>query len=124
MSLGKAILDGDVPVVLKARSLQGFDKHADALVRLGLRGAREITDLRQFGLLRPHRDRPRRRAAEKRDEIAPPDHSITSSAAASSDADTVRPSTLAVLRLITNSTLVDCWTGRSAGFSPLSIRPI
>src|SRR5215469_14392817 len=108
MSLGKAILDGDVPVVLKARSLQGFDKHADALVRLGLRGAREITDLRQFGLLRPHRDRPRRRAAEKRDEIAPPDHSITSSARAISAGGTVRPRALAVLRLMTSSNLVAC----------------
>ena len=28
----------------------------------------------------------------------------------------------AVLRLISNSNLVDCWTGRSAGFSPLRMR--
>ena len=34
-----------------------------------------------------------------------------------------RPSALAVLRLMTSSTLVDCMTGRSAGFSPLRIRP-
>ena len=33
------------------------------------------------------------------------------------------PSALAVLRLITNSNLVDCTTGRSAGLSPLRIRP-
>jgi ABC-type uncharacterized transport system substrate-binding protein len=31
---------------------------------------------------------------------------------------------LAVLRLITSSNLVGCRTGRSAGFSPLSIRPV
>ena len=37
-------------------------------------------------LLRPRRERPRRRrAAEQRDELAPPDHSITSSARARSD---------------------------------------
>ena len=36
-----------------------------------------------LGLLRPRRERPRRRAAEHRDERAPP-HSITSSARASS----------------------------------------
>ena len=42
---------------------------------------------------------------------------------ASSVGGTVRPSALAVLRLITNSNLVDCMTGRSAGFSPLRIRP-
>jgi len=35
---------------------------------------------------------------------------------------TVRPSVLAVLRLMTSSTLVDCWIGRSAGFAPLRMR--
>ena len=49
----------------------------------------------------------RRRAAEQRDELAPP-HSITSSARASSVGGTSRPSALAVLRLITSSNLVDC----------------
>src|SRR5829696_8037372 len=34
----------------------------------------------------------------------------------------VMPSVLAVLRLSTSSTLVGCKTGRSAGFSPLSVR--
>src|SRR6266487_694899 len=48
-------------------------------------------------------------------------HSITSSARASSVGGTSRPSALAVLRLITNSNLVDCWTGRSDGFAPLRI---
>src|SRR6516165_4544941 len=46
-------------------------------------------------------------------------HWITSSAVASSVSGMVRPRALAVLRLITNSNLVDCCTGRSAGFSPL-----
>ena len=50
-------------------------------------------------------------------------YSITSSAMASSVGGTSRPSVLAVLRLITSSNLVDCITGRSAGFSPLRIRP-
>jgi len=50
-------------------------------------------------------------------------HSITSSARASSDGGTVRPSALAVRRLIRKSNLVACCTGRSAGFSPLRIRP-
>src|SRR5262245_38053370 len=36
-------------------------------------------------LLRPRRDRPRRRASKQRDELAAPDHSITSSARASSE---------------------------------------
>jgi protocatechuate 3,4-dioxygenase beta subunit len=51
-------------------------------------------------------------------------HSITSSASASTVSGTVRPSALAVLRLITNSNLVGCMTGRSAGFSPLRILPV
>src|SRR5438128_4709783 len=49
-------------------------------------------------------------------------HSITSSARPSSVSGNVMPSALAVLRLMTSSTFVDCWTGRSAGFSPLRIR--
>src|SRR5262245_13365874 len=46
-------------------------------------------------------------------------YSITWSALARSVGGTVRPSALAVLRLITNSNLVGCRTGRSAGFAPL-----
>jgi hypothetical protein len=45
---------------------------------------REHADYRQLArLLRPRRERPRRRAAEQRDETSPI-HSITSSARASS----------------------------------------
>src|SRR6478672_6150602 len=69
-----------------------------------------------LALLRPSTERPRRcRAAEQHDEL-PPLHSITSSARAISDGGTVRPSVLAVLRLITSSYLVGACTGRSAGF--------
>jgi hypothetical protein len=75
-------------------------------------------------LLRAPRERPSgRRAADKRDELAAADHSITSSASASSRSGTSMPSALAVLRLITNSNFVDCWTGKSAGLSPLRMRP-
>src|ERR1700758_3878544 len=42
-------------------------------------------------------------------------YSITSSARASRVGGTVRPSALAVLRLMINSSFVACWTGRSAG---------
>src|SRR6266481_815604 len=42
-------------------------------------------------LLRARRERPHRRAAAERDEIAPPYHSITSSARASSVGGMVRP---------------------------------
>jgi hypothetical protein len=45
---------------------------------------------------------------------------ITSSAMESSPGGTSMPSTRAVCRLMTNSNLVDCKTGRSAGLAPLS----
>src|SRR5262245_38629243 len=61
------------------------------------------------------------RLAVERDEIAAL-YSITSSARASRVSGTVRPSVLAVLRLIARSYLVGAWTGRSAGFSPLRMR--
>jgi len=50
-------------------------------------------------------------------------YSIVSSASASSLGGTSIPSAVAVLRLITNSTLVGCSTGRSEGFTPLRILP-
>ena len=51
-------------------------------------------------------------------------HSITSSAATSSLSGTVRPSALAVLRLMTSSNLVGCTTGSSPGLAPLRMRPV
>src|SRR5262245_49517628 len=50
------------------------------------------------------------------------DHSITSSARASSVGGTSRPSALAVFRLITNSNFVGIWTGKSAILAPLRMR--
>src|SRR5262249_41887569 len=72
-------------------------------------------------LLPPRRERPRDRAAEQRDELAPP-HSITSVAMASNPSGTLSPSALAVFRLIANSNLVGCSTGSSAGLAPCRIR--
>src|SRR5215472_554073 len=90
--------------------------------------ARSVTTSRSEGSsklteigLRARRERPRRRAAHQRDELAA-FHSITSSARASSVGGMSRPSVLAVLRLITSSYLVGACTGRSAGFAPLRIR--
>ena len=50
-------------------------------------------------------------------------HSITSSARASNVGGTLRPRARAVGRFIENTNFVDCTTGKSAGFSPLIIRP-
>src|SRR6516165_5818546 len=88
-----------------------------------VRGSRsDVSDARGLGrLLRPRRERPRGRAADERDELAPR-HSITSSARAMSDGGTTKPSPLAVWRLMTRSYLVGACTGKSAGFSPLRMR--
>ena len=48
-------------------------------------------------------------------------HSITSSARASKEGGTVRPSALAVFMLIASSNLVGCSTGRSEGLAPFRI---
>jgi len=100
-------------------------------------------------LLRARRDRPRRRAAEERDELAAADpwcpgrgaarsearrcardtrdevapaHSITSSARASKVGGTSTPSALAVFWLIARYNVVGAWNGRSAGAVPRKIR--
>src|SRR5262249_46554143 len=76
-----------------------------------------------FNLLPPRPHRPCRRAAAPRDELAPPHHSISSSASASSDGGTDRSSMRAVSALMTNSSLFNWTTGRSAGLAPLRMRP-
>src|SRR5437868_8070591 len=63
------------------------------------------------------------RSSRSRRGAVIPNHSITSSARTSNAVGNVSPSVLAVLRLMINSTLVTCCTGRSAGFSPLRILP-
>jgi hypothetical protein len=84
---------------------------------------RERTDAWQFLLLRLRRDRPRCRPAWERYEVAASNHSMTSSASASSVGGIVRPRSRAVSALMTSSNLLDCTTGRSAGLAPLSTRP-
>ncbi len=53
--------------------------------------------------------------------VLPAAHSMTSSARARSKGGIVRPSALAVLRLMTSSNFVGCSTGKSDGFAPLRI---
>jgi hypothetical protein len=50
-------------------------------------------------------------------------YSITALASTSRVGGTLSPSALAVFMLMISSMLVSCWTGRSAGLSPLRIRP-
>src|SRR5262249_45827129 len=73
-------------------------------------------------LLPARSERPRRRrAAHQRDELATPDHSMTSSARARSVGGISRPRAWAVIRLMTRSNLAGCSTGMSAGFAPRRI---
>src|SRR5262249_21072101 len=120
VAFGRPDLDCNV----LAQNITAFTK---ALMERG-QAARRIDnvnkpDHRQRRLLRPRHERPRCRAAEKRDEVATAAHSITSSARASSLSGTCRRRAFAMPRLMTSSNLVSCTTGRSAGFSPLRIRP-
>src|SRR5262249_4190588 len=118
-----ALLDVDIatfdpPEILQAPAER---RHAELAFGVLLRQPRNqhADAVHLLTLLRPRRERPRSRAAEQRDELAPPHlrgHSMTSSARASSLSGISRPSAFAVLRLISNSNFVDCWTGRSAGF--------
>src|SRR5262249_18025887 len=123
--LAPAIFDGNGAAFVPTKLVQSLHKRGDPFAARGKRALPQETDGRQLArLLRVRRERPRRRrAAEQRDEVAPPDHSITSSGRASGMGGTVRPSAFGVLRLIPSSNLGGCWTGRSLGRSPLRMRP-
>src|SRR5215469_14123550 len=118
----KATRDDDEVLPFDESRASQLIEQGDDPWRLPSMGEQETEAIDTTRLLRARRKRPRNRAAEQRDELAT-FHSITSSASASSLSGTWRLSALAVLRLITSSNLVDCMTGRSAGFSPLRIRP-
>src|SRR5215471_394886 len=124
---GPARVDLHVAADAPAGLLETLQERAEAGLKFPIvrsRGQENANEAHLLALLRPRRNRPsRRRAAEQRDELAAR-HSITSPAMASSPGGKLRPNALAVLRLITNSNLTDRKTGRSAGFSPLRIRPV
>src|SRR5262249_3826493 len=123
LTLQPVVLDLHVLAVDVAGFTEAFTKR-DRIARVGL--GRPVSDKpnhRHRALLRARRERPRgRRAAESQDELAPP-HPITSSAVESSVGGISRPSAFAVLMLMANSNLVGWSTGRSAGLSPLRMRP-
>jgi hypothetical protein len=59
----------------------------------------------------------------QRNKLRVQTHSITSSARATIHGGTARPNALVVLRLMASSKVRGSCTGRSAGLSPLSMRP-
>src|SRR5262249_46556806 len=121
---GKANIDLDIAPLLPAQPMQFLPerRYLSLRSRIALGISHQHADApHPLALLRACRERPRRRAAKQRDEVAPPDHSITSSASASNFAGISIPRAFAVLRLTTSSNLVGCCTGKSAGFVPLRI---
>src|SRR5262245_45237836 len=119
------LVDTDAAAIVPAELLQRFAESPEIGLLLNIFGERvEHADAPHPTLLRTCRNRPRSRAAEQRDELAPPDHSITSSAMASSDGGTVTPSIRAVSALMTSSNFDACTTGRSAGLAPFRMRPV
>src|SRR5262249_3814007 len=71
LALGKPILDRDVATFDVARFLQAAAKRVlESCLRVG-RATAEVADDRLISLLRARRERPRRRAAKKRNEITP-----------------------------------------------------
>src|SRR5262245_45406941 len=124
LTICPAVVDHDVLALDKASFVQSLANNGDKMGIGSRRTAAEEANHRHPTWLRPRRERRcRRLAAEQRDELAPP-HSITSSPRSRIAVGIVTPSALAALRLTTVSNAVACWTGRSAGFSPLRIRPV
>src|SRR5262249_48838294 len=117
----KARLDDEVTAFEVADITHSLAENLHVHIRR--RGRRQIANTHGLhGLLRPRRERPRGcRAAEQGDELAARAHSIASSARSRSASGTFKPSTLAVVRLMTKSNLVGCSTGMSAGFAPRKI---
>src|SRR5262249_41804741 len=84
------------------------------------KGYEETKAIGTARLLRPRRQRPRRRAAKPRAEPAPW-HSLTSSARESRACGILRSIKRAVFMLTTNSSLVDCSIGNTLGLAPFRI---
>jgi hypothetical protein len=104
------------PKPSSARSVLGHKRHFErARITSGLHPRTDI--IRPSRLVRSVPTTDSRSAANKFD------HSITSSARAKRVGGIVNPSALAVIRLMTSSTLVLCWIGKSAGLAPLRIFP-
>src|SRR5262244_1643532 len=109
MTIGETKFEADVAALYISEPPHALSKACQiALQRLRGSGAQN-SDHRHRRLLRARRERPGRRAAEQRDELAAP-HSITSSASNWIEFGTSMPSALAVCRLMTNSNLVACKT--------------
>ena len=121
-SLGPAVLDRDGTALDPTEFAQSLHERGDPLAGGRARALAHEADSLQFPrLLRVRRERPRRSAAEQRDELAAR-HSITSSARAIRTGGMAKPIVEAVLRLMISSNSVASCTGKSAGLAPFRIR--
>src|SRR4029077_11921494 len=115
------VVDRDVAALDKAHAAKALAKRSLHLRGGRTRAAAQIPDHRHWLPLRARRERPRRRAAEQRDELAPL-HSITSSARSRIAVGSSMPMALAVFRFTTISNFVGCSMGKSEGVAPRAIR--
>src|SRR5262245_31171332 len=118
--LRPTILEREGAAFNPAELAQSLSKSRARKALVSRRPRANKTDDWQLRLLRACHCRPRRRAAEQRDELAPPHHSITSSARSRIAVGSSMPIALAVLRLTTSSNFVGSSTGSSAGLAPCS----
>src|SRR6516165_8205481 len=103
----KASIDVDIAAFRPSTLFQPLPecRKASLACRIVLGERDEHADAPHPLLLCARRERPRGRAAEQRDEVAPR-HSITSSARARKDSGIVKPIAFAALTLTTSSNLV------------------
>src|SRR6476620_2495209 len=97
--LRPAILDHDILALDVAGFANALPECGQIACTISKRAAAEKSDHRHCWLLRARRERPRCRAAKSQDDLAPPHHSITSSARASSVGGISMPSALSWLTL-------------------------
>ena len=123
LTLGPAVFNRHVLALDVACLLQALAECAQTIrVRRQAMWVEE-PDHRHRRLLRPRRERPRRRrAAEQRDELAPRLTRSPRRRGRAASGGTSRPSALAVFRLMTRRNVFGSCTGKSAGFSPLRMR--
>src|SRR6516162_7029778 len=103
--LSPAILDRHILALDVAGFTKALAECGQKACTIDWRRAAKEPNHRHRRLLRTHRERPRCRAADQRDERAAP-HSITSSARSGNAGGILNPSALAVLRFTTSSNLV------------------
>src|SRR3954465_4403462 len=125
--LREAEVEADIPAIDVTPLAKRLKEHRQRVsgggIGRGWRVRRQDCDPRQIGGTPRAGLRTNGGEAKPTDEEGPAPHSMTSSARASSKGGTSSPSALAVFRLITNSNLVGCSTGSSAGLAPLSTFP-